>query len=165
MVTSVEFKDGMRQLSGAVSIVTTLNEGVPAGMTATAVCSLTADPPKLLVCINKSATSYHPIRKTCRFAVNVLSADDVGTARRFSVGDMKSRFEVGQWKPLASGNLALESALVTFDCTLCDDIPVETHSIFIGKVEEIVLRAKSEPLVYLDGQYGHVVAKSDLKGC
>jgi flavin reductase (DIM6/NTAB) family NADH-FMN oxidoreductase RutF len=162
MVTSVEFKDGMRQLSGAVSIVTTLNEGVPAGMTATAVCSLTADPPQLLVCINKSATAYHPIRTARRFAVNVLSSEDLGTARRFSVGDMKSRFEVGLWRPLASGNPALQSALVTFDCSLCNDIPVETHSILIGRVEEIVLRSKSTPLIYLDGQYGHGVTPSSV---
>ena len=149
----------MRHLSGAVSIITTQNDGAPAGMTATAVCSLTAEPPKLLVCVNKNATSYELIRKTRRFTVNVLSSDDIATAQRFSVGDMQSRFQVGRWSRLTSGNLALESSLVTFDCSLCDDIPVETHSIFIGQVEEVVLRARSAPLVYINGQYGHVVAR------
>jgi len=162
MVTAVEFKNGMRHLSGAVSIITTQNDGAPAGMTATAVCSLTADPPMLLICINKDATSHQPIRTTRRFAVNVLSSDDVGTARRFCVGDMRSRFQVGCWNRLPSGNLALESSLVTFDCSLCEDIQVETHSIFIGCVEEVIVRAKSTPLVYINGQYAHVIPRGNF---
>jgi flavin reductase len=161
MVTSVEFRNGMRHLSGAVSIITTENEGAPAGMTATAVCSLTADPPKLLICINKEATSYNPIRKTRRFAVNVLSADDVGTAQRFATGDMRSRFQAGCWNQLPSGTFALATALVTFDCSLCDDIPVETHSIFVGRVEQVILRGRKTPLVYHNGEYHHVVPRSN----
>jgi flavin reductase (DIM6/NTAB) family NADH-FMN oxidoreductase RutF len=161
MVTAVEFRKGMRYLTGAVSIITTQSNGAPAGMTATAVCSVCADPPKLLICVNKDATSYPFIRGTGRFAVNVLSSEDIATAQGFSVGDMQSRFQAGSWSRLTSGNLALQSSLVTFDCSLCDDIPVESHSIFIGRVEEVILRAKNTPLVYINGQFGHVVPRDN----
>lgn len=158
MTTPTHFKSGMRYLSGAVSIITTQCEGAPAGMTATAVCSLTADPPMLLVCINKGATSHQPIRSSGRFTVNVLSADDVAIAKRFSIGDMDSRFQIGEWIQLPSGGLALGSALVTFDCRLAENIPIQTHSIFLGRVEEVIVRPNRSPLVYIDGQYAQVVA-------
>ena len=69
---------------------------------------------------------------------------------------------MGCWNRLPSGNLALESSLVTFDCSLCEDIQVETHSIFIGCVEEVIVRAKSTPLVYINGQYAHVIPRGNF---
>jgi len=163
MTTASEFKNGMRRLSGAVNIITTLNDGVPAGMTATAVCSLTADPPMLLVCVNKVATSHDPIKRSGRFTVNVLSADDIAVAQRFSTGDMDTRFKIGDWSRLASGGLTLCTALVTFDCALMDSIPIETHSIFIGRVEEVVIRPERSPLVYINGQYAQVPVPTALR--
>lgn len=156
LITPVDFKNGMRHLCGAVAIITTENQAVRAGMTATAVCSLTADPPMLLVCVNKAATSHQPILISGRFCVNVLSADDVEVARRFSFGDMDSRFQIGAWTRLRRGGLALDSALVTFDCSVVGNIPVETHSIFLARVEDVIIRAKRSPLIYVDGQYAHV---------
>jgi len=163
MTTASEFKNGMRRLSGAVNIITTLNQGVPAGMTATAVCSLTADPPILLVCVNKGATSHDPIKRSGRFTVNVLSADDIAVAQQFCIGDMDARFKVGDWSRLASGGLALRTALVTFDCALMSNIPIETHSIFIGSVEEVIMQPERAPLVYINGQYAQVPIPTALQ--
>lgn len=156
MVTPTDFKNGMRHLASAVTVIATQCDGERAGMTATAISSLTADPAMLLVCINKSATSHQPICRSGRFSVNVLSADDLAVARRFSIGDMTSRFQVGRWAALRSGCIVLESALVSFACVLRQTIPVETHSIFIGQVEEVIVRPERSPLVYVDGQYAGV---------
>ena len=156
-VTPAQFKQGMRHLTGAVSIITTRIDGKPAGMTATAVCSLTADPPMLLVCINKDATSHRPISATKRFAVNCLSADDVAVARHFSVGDMEARFKVGAWREAPSGGLLLSSALATFDCRVEQQIDASTHSIFFGLVEHLEVYPQRAPLVYFNGQYGGVI--------
>lgn len=160
MVTPVEFKSGMRYLASAVTIIATECDGARAGMTATAVSSLTADPPMLLVCVNKNATSHEPICRSGRFSINVLSADDLAVAQRFATGDMTSRFQVGRWAALRSGGLTLESALVTFDCMLKQSIPIETHSIFIGQVAEVIVRPERSPLAYVDGQYAGVNAFS-----
>lgn len=156
MVTPAEFKCGMRHLASAVTIIATQCDGACAGMTATAVTSLTADPSMLLVCINQSATSHQPICRSGRFSINVLSMDDLAVAQRFATGDMTSRFQVGRWTALRSGGLALESALVTFDCILRQSIPVETHSIFIGQITEVIVRPERAPLVYVDGRYAGV---------
>lgn len=156
MISATEFKQAMRHLSGAVTIITTDAGGIPAGMTATAVCSLSAEPPTVLVCINKGATSHQPIQRSGRFTVNVLSAEDVAIARRFSVGNMESRFQLGTWKRLPNGGFALESALVVLDCSLAESIAMGTHSILAGQVEEVAVRPKGAPLVYLNGHYARI---------
>ena len=155
-VTADEFRKAMRAFPGAVSIITTHDCGQPAGMTVTATCSLTADPPMVLACINKSATSHQPVQRAGRFTVNVLSAGDVAVAKHFSVARMSERFRLGQWISLPSGGLALDSACTTFDCRLVTDIPFSTHSIFVGAVEHVIVRADRAPLVYIDGRYGRV---------
>ena len=155
-VTAEEFRKAMRCYPGAVSIVATHDRGQPAGMTVTATCSLTADPPMLLACINRSATSHQPVQRAGRFTVNLLSAADVAIAKHFSVARMSERFQAGDWIALPGGGLALGSACATFDCRLVADIPFSTHSIFIGAVEDVIVRAERSPLVYIDGRYGRV---------
>jgi flavin reductase len=105
VITSNNYKRGMRRLASAVSIITTQIEGKPAGMTATAVCSLTAEPPMLLICVNKVAASHALIRKAGRFTVNCLSRGDLGVAQQFSVGHMISRFQMGAWRVLSTGGI------------------------------------------------------------
>ena len=158
MVNPAEFKYGMRHLTGAVSIITARIDGKPVGMTATAVCSLTTDPPTLLVCINKDAASHRPISATKRFTVNCLSADDVSVAKQFSVGDMDTRFTAGEWIEAPSGGLVLKSALAMFDCRVSQQVNVSTHSIFFGVVEQLTVSTQRTPLVYFNGQYGAVIA-------
>lgn len=155
-VTADEFRKAMRSFPGAVSIITTHDCGQPAGMTVTATCSLTADPPMVLACINRSASSHQPVQRAGRFTVNVLSAADAAIAKHFSVARMSERFQLGHWISLPSGGLALGSACTTFDCRLVTDIPFSTHSIFIGAVEHVIVRAERAPLVYVDGRYGRV---------
>jgi flavin reductase len=159
-ITAEDFKKAMRSFPGAVSILTTRDCGEPAGMTLTATCSLTADPPMLLACINRSATSHQPVQRAGRFTVNVLSAGDVAIAKHFTVARMSERFQVGDWIQLPSGGLALDSACTTFDCRLVSDIPFSTHSIFIGAVEHVIVRGERAPLVYVAGRYGTVATET-----
>src|SRR2546423_14097461 len=78
------FKAGMRSLAGAVNIITSTHAGHRYGMTATAVCSATADPPTVLVCINKLATTNNAVHKAKVFCVNVLRAEDWELSSSFS---------------------------------------------------------------------------------
>ena len=82
--TCEQFKVGMRTLAGAVNIITSAHAGHRYGMTATAVCSATADPPTVLVCINKLATTHGAVAKSKAFCVNVLRAEDWELSTTFS---------------------------------------------------------------------------------
>jgi len=75
-VDAGQFKLGMRTLAGAVNIITSMHAGHRYGMTANAVCSASAEPPTVLVCINKLASTHNAVSKSKVFCVNVLRAED-----------------------------------------------------------------------------------------
>src|SRR4029077_17082738 len=83
-VEAERYRDAMRRVPAAVTIVTTQFEHEANGLTATAVCSVTADPPQVLVCVNREATAESLIAKSRRFVVNFLSEEHEDRARRFS---------------------------------------------------------------------------------
>lgn len=143
----------MRRLSAAVTIISTSTGAERLGITATACCSLSAAPPSLLVCVNRNSTVHDPICKEGKFSVNILSVADKEVALRFSSGNALTRFEVGSWTELASGNPALASAMVTFDCALTETIEAHTHSIFIGRIVEIIQNPDRKPLLYALGDF------------
>lgn len=149
------FRLGMRRLAGGVSIVTTVLDGERHGMAATSVCSVSADAPALLVCVNRTATSHSVIRDAGCFCVNLLTSTDDALARRFSVPtDRHLRFEDRDWTTLATGAPALVGALASFDCVVRDMMDVDSHTIFVGTVRAIELwQERVSPLVYADGRF------------
>lgn len=156
MIDGALFKRGMRRLAAGVSIVTTLDEDVPHGLVVTSVSSVCAEPePTLLVCVNRNSSIHDVIHRRKIFCANVLNADDVDLAQRFSVPDFRaSRFEHGSWVSLVTGAPALARALASFDCEVTHVVPVHSHSIFVGAVRDLKLwQSEIDALLYLDGQY------------
>jgi flavin reductase (DIM6/NTAB) family NADH-FMN oxidoreductase RutF len=156
-VDAEAFKKGMRQLSAAVSVVTTGTDVEHrAGLTATAVCSVSADPPQLLVCVNRRGEAYARIREWRNLCVNVLSHGQIGIAKRFAGMDGAAhpeRFTQGEWGSLTTGAPVLAGCLANFDCRLQQEIESGTHSIFIGEIVAISVQKGLEPLAFLDGQF------------
>lgn len=99
------FKQTMRLLAGGVCIVATNHNGERHGLTMTAVCSLTADPPSLLACVNREAGAHRVITSSKRVSINLLSSDQVGLAERFSSPLVRGakRFQDKRWTAMASG--------------------------------------------------------------
>src|SRR4051812_9237673 len=78
------FKQGMRALAGAVTVVSIQgHEGTVSGLTATAVCSLSAEPPSLIVCVNRSASIAPALKLDAEFSLNVLAEDQIDIAQAF----------------------------------------------------------------------------------
>jgi flavin reductase len=154
-----QFKAGMRALAGAVNIITSMNAGHRYGMTATAVCSATADPPTVLACINKLATTHGAVAKSKAFGVNVLRSEDWELSTAFSGAQSgEARFKSGNWTKLATGSPALVDALVSFDCRVVKKMVHGSHTVFLGQVEQMLLGQKGKPLLYSDGQYAKLAS-------
>ena len=147
----------MRQLSAAVTVVTTGTSAEDrAGLTATAVCSVCAEPPQLLVCVNRSSEAGAIVRRLGFFCVNVLSHEQIHIAKRFSGMDgspRAERFALGAWGTLQSGAPALEECLANFDCVIEQYIEAGTHVILIGRIVSIAVNTGLEPLAFVDGQF------------
>ena len=158
-VDAEQFKAGMRALAGAVNIITSTNSGHRYGMTATAVCSATADPPTVLACINKLATTHGAVAKSKAFCVNVLRAEDWELSSTFSGAQSgEGRFKSRDWTRLATGAPVLIDALVSFDCRVVKKIVHGTHTIFLGQVEQVAFGQKGKPLLYSEGQYAKLAS-------
>lgn len=153
-----DFKAGMQRLLGGVTVVTTMAKtGERVGMTATAVSSLSASPPSLLVSANTGTNFARIIEEGHPFCVNVLSADQVETARIF--GGMtelagEAKFLEADWDEDSRGVPCLKDALVRFHCTVLQLMPVATHVIVAGLIKEVhrASPAKSA-LVYSAGRF------------
>ena len=149
----------MRTLAGAVNIITSTHAGHRYGLTATAVCSATAEPPTVLACINRLANTHGAVAKSKVFCVNVLRAEDWDLSTTFSGAQSgEARFKSGKWSHLATGSPVLLDALVSFDCRVVKKLAHGSHTIFLGQVEQILLGQKGKPLLYSDGQYAKLAS-------
>ena len=158
-VDAEQFKAGMRALAGAVNIITSSQAGHRYGMTATAVCSASAEPPTVLICVNKLATTHSAVSKSKVFAVNVLRADDWALSTAFSGAQSgESRFKSRDWTRLSTGSPVLIDALVSFDCRVVKSLVHGTHTVFLGQVEQVLMGKKGRPLLYAEGQYAKLAS-------
>ncbi|MEX6725493.1 flavin reductase family protein [Parapedomonas caeni] len=153
------FKRGMRQLTGAVCIITADHAGARAGLTATAVCSVCAEPPRLLVGINRAGRSYALVRDAGAFCVNVLAEDGLALAQRFAmpVEGLDERFATGGWEAGVTGSPVLPGALAAFECRVHDIVEVGTHGMVIGDVVAVRTNEAIGPLLYMNGQFGSLM--------
>jgi flavin reductase (DIM6/NTAB) family NADH-FMN oxidoreductase RutF len=149
-----EFRRAMRRLTSAVTVITTAHEQRRYGMTATAVTSVSADPPSLLICINRAASLHEPLIRSGRFCVNILEAEQTCVANAFSGGvPQEIRFAQGQWAADDVGVPFLRDAQANIFCEADALSSYGTHSIIIGKVSEVLVHGRVTPLLYQDGQY------------
>ena len=151
------FKLAMRRLSATITIVSTGDELGYHGLAATAVTSVSTEPPAVLACINRGASAYDTLMQRKRFAVNILHADNASLVPVFS-GPLKGaeRFKHGIWDHL-DGVPILTDAQAVIVCTIAETKDFGTHTILIGAVDAIRVRDDIDPLIYQDGYLGKVV--------
>lgn len=148
-----DFRQAMRRVASTVNVITICVGGTPMGITATAMSSISIDPPSLLVCINRTATMHGSMEDVSHFRVNVLHRDQEEMARIFADRRHQAlRFSEG-WTVDCERPPRLVDAQASFLCRRIDHHRFGTHSIFIGQVEEVTVRDEVAPLVYLDGNY------------
>ena len=143
-------------LASTVALVTTAHGGKRGGLTATAACPLSVDPPLMLVCIGRRSRTYAHVRDSERFCINYLGEHHRDLARVFAtqVEDSETKFESGaSWSISGFGNPILLDGLATFECRVRRRIDEGTRSIFIGAVLEVATRAGCEPLLYVQGGF------------
>ncbi len=140
-------------------MVTTAGPDGPMGLTVSAVTSVTADPPTLLICINRKNPIETAIREAGFFAVNILRSDQRQVAESFAGrprrGDAYD-FSATRWESSPHGCPVFAGAIAWFDCRITAEHAVGTHRIFIGRVEAAGSSA-GMPLVYGSRSFAEIL--------
>lgn len=147
-----DFRSVMRRFPTGVTIVTTVLEGKPKGFTANAFSSVSAEPPMVLVCVNRQARSHPLISQAGRFCVNVLRLDQRELAERFASKAVADPFAGVAVRFAATGSPILGGTLAFLDCELAEEHSAGTHTIFLGNVLECGA-SDGAPLGYFNATY------------
>ncbi|MFN2636586.1 MAG: flavin reductase family protein [Gemmatimonadaceae bacterium] len=151
-VSADEFRSVLGRFASGVTVVTTrANDGSDQGMTVSAFCSVSLEPPLILVCIEKSASVYHALTTASDFVVNILSADQEQIARRFSIVDL-DRFDGVGYTRTEKGIAALEDVVALIECSRRETFEGGDHTIILGEVQAARVE-KGSPLLYYRGGY------------
>ncbi|WP_043919813.1 flavin reductase family protein [Jannaschia aquimarina] len=144
------FVHAMSRCAASVSVVTTDGPAGRAGLTVSAMTSVSADgdAPTMLVCINRGATAADPILANGCFAINVLEAHQQDVADTFAGRtDAADRFADLPWEVLETGAPVLHG-LAGFDCEVQSADLVGTHHVIIGAVRAVRVSEDGTPLIY-----------------
>src|SRR5665213_2649106 len=135
-VSTDSFKAAMKRFATGVTIVTTAHDGSIHGFTVNAFASVTAEPPTVLVCVNKTARAHPLITESGAFCVNILALEQRPVAEKFTTGEPQERFQGIAHRAGPSGSPILDGVLAYVDCSVEEEITAGTHTIFVGKVLE-----------------------------
>ena len=151
-VDAVRFRSLLSRFATGVAVATALDQdGRPAGMTASAVSSVSLDPPILLLCVGQDADFHGVLRGAARFALNVLACDQEHLARQFA-STHPDRFEGVACVAGPGGVPLLEGAVVHIICEPWGSQEVGDHTVFFGRVVEGAATDRA-PLVYHRSEY------------
>jgi flavin reductase (DIM6/NTAB) family NADH-FMN oxidoreductase RutF len=147
-----DYKAAMRRVVSPVAIVTWRHAGARAGMTVTAICSATTDPPTLVVCLRNDRPAAAQIRGAGTLCVNFLSDEQAEIARRFSAsaGGAEGAFDPALWEVGSLGDPALGAAISSFDCHVARSFDEGAHCVILAPVAALRIGAGSG-LLYRDG--------------
>lgn len=137
VITKQEFRDAMSRLGAAVHVITTAGARGTCGYTGSAVCSVSDDPPTLLVCLNRSSAMNEVFKTNNVFCVNTLTAGQEELSNIFAGFTgviMEDRFKRDRWDSLVTGSPALASALISLDCRIVSISEIGTHSVMFGEI-------------------------------
>lgn len=147
---TAQLKDVLSRFASGVTVVTTLHEGAPYGLTVSAFSAVSLAPPRVLVCLGNDTDSKPLVERAGRFAVHILGKDHAGLGLRFAklAADAGDPFVELSFRSEQTGAPILSECLAWLDCLVETVLPVGDHAIFVGAVQAAGLGVDDEPVLY-----------------
>ena len=136
-----------------VVVITTVDDGAPRGMTVSAVSSLSLEPPMLLVCLNAASATQEAVRRSGRFAVNILAEHQGHIAERFARPGSDDKFAGLEARTGHTGVPLLAGVLATVECRIAEVVGGGTHRVFLAEAVHAEA-TEGSPLAYFRGKFG-----------
>ena len=151
-ISTDEFRTALSRFPSGVTVVTTKDaDGTFHGITVSAFCSVSLEPPLILICVEKTAGSHFALERSEAFVVNVLSVSQAGLSERFA-SMLPDKFDNVEFRPGIDGIPVLTGCIVNMDCRLTISYDGGDHTIFVGEVEKSQVH-EGDPLVYFRSEY------------
>ncbi|MBL4929238.1 flavin reductase family protein [Fuscibacter oryzae] len=155
-LTPDTFRAAMRAIVGNCAILTVGQGDEANGLVVTSAVSLSAEPPMVLVCINRSSSAHPLLTRYPFFGLSSLGAAQQAVAERFSGrtgAQGPARYDGAEWETAVTGARLLNGAAAAFDCEVEDMIDKATHTIVVGHVRATRITAGVGALTYWHGGY------------
>ena len=152
------FLQAMSRAANSVCVITTDGPAGKAGVTVSAMTSVSVDTPRpsLLICVHEQSLACAAIQRNRVYCANLLTSDQAHVSDSFagrSGAKGTNKFHCADWDIGETGSPILRDALANFDCTLMHDVMVGSHRIFVGETVDVRSEHSGTPLVYFDRQY------------
>lgn len=155
MIAPDHFRRVLGHFATGITVLTTCDaDQRPTGLTASAFCSVSLEPPLILVCVDHKSQSYPALRERGQFAVNILRADQEAISRRFASTSL-TKFDGVPYRLGPLGMPLLDEALAHLECVVVSAHVEGDHTIFVGRVEQTRV-TDGEPLLYYRGRYARL---------
>jgi flavin reductase (DIM6/NTAB) family NADH-FMN oxidoreductase RutF len=154
LTIAVDLRPFMARFPSGVSIITAVDGDIPWGMTCTSLCSVSLDPPVILMCLRQGSPTLRAVLGSGAFSVNLLGGSARATASLFASG-APDRFERVPWyQPyLPGGPHLIADAMAVADCLVAEHKQVGTHTVVFGEVQRVTAFSDSAPLLYGQRQF------------
>jgi flavin reductase (DIM6/NTAB) family NADH-FMN oxidoreductase RutF len=136
-----------------VTVVTTMVDGTPKGLAVNAFSSISLDPPLILVCVQKTSSTYESLFSATHLAVNILSAQQIDVVKTFA-SKKTDKFAEVDWLPGPYGSPLIRGSSALMEAEICERLQASTHSVFIGRVRHAEAN-DADPVVYSAGAFYH----------
>lgn len=154
-----DFRDVIGHFASGVTVITAAVDGQRLGTTASAVSSLSLEPPMVLICMNRTSTTGQAITRSRAFAINILTEEQGDLAQHFASKD-PDKFESVDASTGPFGQPLLADALATIECEVAEEVAGGTHTVFLAEVRSATSR-DGAPLAYFRGQFGRLELAQD----
>ncbi len=154
-ISKEEFRAALGRFASGVTVVTTRdNSGKLFGITVSAFCSVSLEPPLILVCIEKDAGSHHAFEQSKAFIVNILHEGQQQISNHFA-SHLKDKFSGVEHSSGIENLPVLTDALINLECRLHHSYEGGDHTIYVGEIEKATVNDEN-PLIYWQGNYREI---------
>ncbi|QQE77151.1 flavin reductase family protein [Alicyclobacillus sp. SO9] len=154
------FKHALGHFASGVTVVTLANENTKTGITVTAFCSVSLDPPYILISVNKESYSLDILKDNPMFVVNFLAANQQDVSNQFA-SKSKDKFQGISHHIEKLGLPVLDNTLGFLECKVVNQVSAGDHDLLIGLVENAGIDDTKRPLLYFHGTYDELKRASE----
>lgn len=159
-IEPLNFREALGHYASGITVITSHINDEPIGFTCQSFYSVSMSPPLVSFSVMSSSASYPKIRQAGRFAVNILSGEQVRISNQFARKGTDKWHGV-EWQQSPLGNPIIGGSLHWLDCEIHAEHAAGDHLIVIGEVKALNLQetAATQPLLYFKGQYCNLAAQ------